>query len=132
MWGVTPGKDVHNGDDGAEEASPAPVVHARVQGRRGRVGTQPGKHALAGREIQRIGLSATLGNAEELLGWLTATSTGAGRVVRPPAETGGTTEVTLDYVGSLADAAVAISQLHRSEERLVFVHRLAHRADEHD
>jgi hypothetical protein len=37
--GRSPGKDVQNGDRGAEEASPAQVVHARVQGRGRRVGT---------------------------------------------------------------------------------------------
>jgi len=30
-------------------------------------------------------------------------------------------EITLDYVGSLANAATVISRLHRGEKRLVFV-----------
>ncbi|MGH9280797.1 MAG: DEAD/DEAH box helicase [Acidimicrobiales bacterium] len=76
---------------------------------------------LAGREIQRIGLSATLGNPDELLAWMTSTGRRRGRVVSPPPEPGGPAEVTLDYVGSLANAAVVISRLHRGEKRLVFV-----------
>ena len=75
---------------------------------------------LAGRELQRIGLSATLGNPEELLHWLTSTSRGSGQVVTA-GEGPGEAEVTLDYVGSLANAAVVISRLHRGEKRLVFV-----------
>ena len=76
---------------------------------------------LSGHDIQRIGLSATLGNPEELLAWLTSTSRGPGRVLSPPAEAGSRPDVTLDYVGSLANAALVISRLHRGEKRLVFV-----------
>ena len=77
---------------------------------------------LAGRELQRVGLSATVGNAEDLLGWLTRTSGGPRVVVEPPpsAETRAA-EVTLDHVGSLSNAATVISRLHRGEKRLVFV-----------
>jgi len=76
---------------------------------------------IAGRPLQRIGLSATLGNPDELLSWLTATSAGVGRVIRPTGEADPDPQVTLDYVGSLANAAVVISRLHRGEKRLVFV-----------
>lgn len=79
---------------------------------------------LAGRDLQRVGLSATLGNPDQLLAWLTATSHLAARVVSPPAEAtlpGLRAEVTLDYVGSLANAALVISRLHRGEKRLAFV-----------
>lgn len=79
---------------------------------------------LAGRDIQRIALSATLGNPDEILQWMTSTSQGRtpGRVIAPPADVGAArAEVTLDYVGSLANAAVVISRLHRGEKRLVFV-----------
>jgi ATP-dependent helicase Lhr and Lhr-like helicase len=76
---------------------------------------------LAGREVQRIALSATLGNPTELLAWLTATCHRPARVVNPPAEPGPPAGVTLDYVASLDNAAVVISRLHRGEKRLVFV-----------
>jgi ATP-dependent helicase Lhr and Lhr-like helicase len=76
---------------------------------------------LAGREIQRIALSATLGNPDELLAWLTTTCDQPGHVLSPAVEVTKTPEVTLDYVGSLANAALVISRLHRGEKRLVFV-----------
>jgi ATP-dependent helicase Lhr and Lhr-like helicase len=75
---------------------------------------------LAGREVQRIALSATLGNPASLLAWLTPTCRGPARVVNPPAQTG-PAKVTLDHVGSLANAALVVSRLHRGEKRLVFV-----------
>jgi ATP-dependent Lhr-like helicase len=76
---------------------------------------------LAGRELQRIGLSATVGNPGELLAWLTQTCTLPKVVVNPPAGSLAEPEVGLDYVGSLDNAATVISRLHREEKRLVFV-----------
>lgn len=76
---------------------------------------------LAGREVQRIALSATLGNPDELLTWLTTTCRRPGHVLSPAVEVTKTPDVTLDYVGSLANAALVISRLHRGEKRLVFV-----------
>ncbi|MDQ6839723.1 MAG: DEAD/DEAH box helicase [Actinomycetota bacterium] len=76
---------------------------------------------LAGREVQRIALSATLGNPDELLAWLTMTCRRPGHVLSPTVATTGSPEVTLDYVGSLDNAALVISRLHRGEKRLVFV-----------
>lgn len=76
---------------------------------------------LAGRELQRIGLSATVGNPAALLTWATGYCSGDREVVSPlPAETK-SPDVTLDYVGSLENAALVISRLHRGEKRLVFV-----------
>ena len=100
---------------------------------------------LAGRPIQRIGLSATIGNPGELLIWLQ----GSGRGSRPAAVVSAepsvtaeqamsgpgsepallgpsaarsrpTGEVELDYVGSVSNAAHVIASLHQGEKRLVF------------
>lgn len=79
--------------------------------------------ALTGRPIQRIGLSATVGNAEELLGWLQGSGRLWGRpgtVVNPPVAAAGVPELHLDHVGSVEGAATVIAGLHRGEKRLVF------------
>ncbi|MEV4237122.1 DEAD/DEAH box helicase [Nocardia sp. NPDC049737] len=84
--------------------------------------------------IQRVGLSATVGNPHDLLTWLQGSGTRVrrGRVVAPDVETSKVTahqsvsqspppgEVELDYVGSLENAAKVIATLHRGEKRLVF------------
>ena len=75
---------------------------------------------LAGRDLQRIGLSATVGNEDDLLAWLSAGSHRPRRVIRPPAVAELPPEVQLDFVGHLDNAATVIAALHRGEKRLVF------------
>ena len=75
---------------------------------------------LSGRSPQRLGLSATVGNAEALLDWLVAGRDGARRVVAPEAGIVAEADVQIDFVGNLANAAIVISRLHRGEKRLVF------------
>lgn len=84
---------------------------------------------LVGRPLQRVGLSATVGNPRALLGWLQ----GSGAGTRPSALVGPARtdvpvvagppppgDVELDYVGTLVNASTVISALHAGEKRLVF------------
>ncbi|MBA2949608.1 DEAD/DEAH box helicase [Streptomyces himalayensis] len=88
---------------------------------------------VAGRSVQRVGLSATVGNPEELLSWLQGSASGTrpAQVIaphlhaqselpsgKPPGAPPG--DVQLDYVGSLTNAATVIAALHRGKKRLVF------------
>ncbi|MFI8092604.1 DEAD/DEAH box helicase [Streptomyces sp. NPDC086080] len=82
---------------------------------------------VAGRPVQRVGLSATVGNPDELLAWLQGATSGqrASRVVAPHLREDAPKlpppgDIQLDYVGSLANAATVIAALHRGEKRLVF------------
>ncbi|MBK8233498.1 MAG: DEAD/DEAH box helicase [Candidatus Eisenbacteria bacterium] len=73
---------------------------------------------IVGRPLQRLGLSATVGNAPELLTWLSGRA--SGRVISPPSAVSDPIELTIDTVGTLENAAAVISRLHRGEKRLIF------------
>lgn len=74
---------------------------------------------VCGHDIQRIGLSATVGNPESLLNWLCGHCEGTSSIVVPEWKSL-PTEVQLDYVGSIENAAIVIARLHRGKKRLVF------------
>ena len=83
--------------------------------------------AIADRPIQRVGLSATVGNPKDLLGWLQGAGRGRpARVIAPEPAVAATlatrpaVDVELDYVGTVANAAKVLASLHRGEKRLVF------------
>lgn len=77
---------------------------------------------LAEQPVQRIGLSATVGNPHELLAWLTRGAADRPQAVIAPhtATEADWPELTVDYVGTIENAAIVIARLHRGEKRLVF------------
>lgn len=72
------------------------------------------------RDIQRVGLSATVGNPSELLRWMVVGSSRESRVVAPKATSSSDANVTIDFVGNMENAAKVLKMLHRGEKRLVF------------
>ena len=73
---------------------------------------------ITGRPIQRVGLSATVGNPDDLLAWVSPPGR-KGRVLDPG---GSSSEIhlVLDHVGTVANAATVLAQLNRGTKRLVF------------
>lgn len=67
--------------------------------------------------LQRLGLSATVSNPDQLLNWFAPT--GIKQVVGT-ASVSTDADVTIDYVGSLANAGTVIARLYRGSKRLVF------------
>lgn len=75
---------------------------------------------LSGHDVQRIGLSATVGDPEDILAWLSGSSMRPMRVVDP----GGARReprLVLDHVGNLDNAALLIDRMYPGTRRLVFV-----------
>jgi ATP-dependent Lhr-like helicase len=75
---------------------------------------------IAGRQPQRIGLSATIGNPEDILAWMVRDRSLPSRVISPRVTSSAEADVKLDYVGSIENAALVVSRLYRGEKRLVF------------
>jgi ATP-dependent helicase Lhr and Lhr-like helicase len=71
-------------------------------------------------DMQRIGLSATVGNPEALLRWFTGPSARESVIVSPPGASPAEADVEIDFVGNLQNAAKVLKILHRGEKRLVF------------
>ncbi len=69
------------------------------------------------RPLQRIGLSATVRNPEELLTWFAPTGE---RSVVGTASVSTDAEVTIDHVSSLENAVTVIARLYGGQKRLVF------------
>lgn len=77
---------------------------------------------IAKHRIQRVGLSATIGNPEAVGTWMQGSTEGRKPVVVVREDPSPTVspEVTIDYVGNMDNAATVISRLHRGDKRLVF------------
>lgn len=75
---------------------------------------------ICGHDIQRIGLSATVGDPEDIVAWLSGSSMRSRRVVSPG---GGRREpkLVVDHVGNLSNAALLVERMYPGTRRLVFV-----------
>lgn len=73
-----------------------------------------------GRDLQRIGLSATVGNPEEILEWIGGSSKREGVVVSPPKEPKAPT-ISVELFDGADAAASRARDLHPGKKRLVFV-----------
>jgi ATP-dependent Lhr-like helicase len=76
--------------------------------------------AVTGRDIQRIGLSATVGNPQVIGEWLQGSSKRPFRLVDPP-KAKAQRDLRLDLCADISEAAIAIGQVARGKKSLVFV-----------
>ena len=75
---------------------------------------------LSEHDVQRIGLSATVGDPEDIVAWLSGSSMRPKRVIDPGGARG-EPKLVLDHVGSLDNAALLIDRMYPGTRRLVFV-----------
>lgn len=75
---------------------------------------------MTGRDIQRIGLSATVGNPHVIGEWLQGSSKRPFRLVDPP-KGKAQRDLRLEMCPDISDAAIAIGQIARGKKSLVFV-----------
>lgn len=75
--------------------------------------------AIGGNDVQRVGLSATVGNPADILTWLQGTSKRPGVVVDPPAEPK-PSHISIALPGSVAGIARAGAERARGKKSLFF------------
>jgi ATP-dependent Lhr-like helicase len=76
--------------------------------------------AFCGNDIQRIGLSATVGNPHVIGRWLQGSSQRPFRLVDPPRQRAAR-DLSIDFAEDIVEAARGIAQLARGKKSLVFV-----------
>lgn len=76
--------------------------------------------AFTGRDIQRIGLSATIGNPGVIGKWLQGSSQRPFRLVDPP-KPSVSRDLRVNFCADIEEAALAIGQIARGKKSLVFV-----------
>lgn len=77
---------------------------------------------ISGHDVQRVGLSATVGDPEDIARWLGGSSKRSARVVDPSrGAPRREAKLALDYVGGVENAALLIDRMFVGTRRLVFV-----------